>query len=287
MPLPIPNLDDRTFAQLTTEGRSLIPRYSREWTNHNVSDPGITLLELFAYLVETSIYELNQLPDESIAVFLELMAACAPPGTPLAETIGRALSGLRDQPRAVTGAELTQHAAAIVADEGLDVRRVEHALIHDDACDADVSLVSIVPGAAAPPPYGLEDALFFALEQRALLGTRLEVARAVEIPVTVTTALVRVPGGGVDAQVVTEAVQEFLDPFVGGHERTGWPFGRTVYRSELYRLLEGLPGVDHVETLELAGPDGPVAETEPGVPLPPGGLVAEPATVVADVRDPS
>ena len=45
MPLPIPVLDDRTFDQLVAEGRSLIPRYTRVWTNHNVSDSGITLLE--------------------------------------------------------------------------------------------------------------------------------------------------------------------------------------------------------------------------------------------------
>lgn len=286
MPLPVPDLDDRTFAQLVAEGRSLIPRYAPGWTNHNTSDPGITLLELFAYLLETSIYELNQVPDESMAVFLELMAACAPPGTPLPQAIGRVLNGLRDQPRAVTGAELTRHARQLLGDFDLDVARAEHALIVDSGCDADVSLISIVAGPTAPPPYAWEDELYYALKQRALLGTRLQIARAVEIPVTVTTVLVRTPGGGVDEQVVSEALREFLSPLGGGPQGAGWPFGRTVYRAELYRLLESLAGVDYVISLELTGPDGPIPETEPGVPLPPGGLVAVQRLSVK-VRDPA
>lgn len=285
MPLPVPDLDDRTFAQLVAEGRSLIPRYAPQWTNHNTSDPGITLLEMFAYLIETSIYELNQLPDESIKVFLELMAACAPPGTPLYQEIGGVLDGLRVQPRAVTGAELAGRASQLVIDLSLDVPRVEHALVPDPQCGDHVSLISIVAGPTAPPPHTVEDELYFALKQRALLGTRLQVARAVQISVTVTTVLVRTAGGGVDEQVVSEALGEFLSPLVGGPEGTGWPFGRTVYRAELYRLLENLNGVDYVVSLDLAGPDGPIPETAPGVVLPPGGLVAAQNPVVT-VRDP-
>ena len=48
MPLAAPNLDDRTFDDIFDEARSRIPRYTPEWTNHNDSDPGITLLQLFA-----------------------------------------------------------------------------------------------------------------------------------------------------------------------------------------------------------------------------------------------
>lgn len=63
MALPIPNLDDRSFADLINEAKSLIPIYNKEWTNHNPSDPGITLLELFAWLCEMVIYRINQIPD--------------------------------------------------------------------------------------------------------------------------------------------------------------------------------------------------------------------------------
>ncbi len=73
MALPIPNLDDRSFADLINEAKSLIPIYNKEWTNHNPSDPGITLLELFAWLCEMVIYRINQIPDENYRRFLKLL----------------------------------------------------------------------------------------------------------------------------------------------------------------------------------------------------------------------
>ena len=48
MTLPTPNLDDRNAQSLVDEAKQLIPTYCPEWTNHNVSDPGVALIELFA-----------------------------------------------------------------------------------------------------------------------------------------------------------------------------------------------------------------------------------------------
>ena len=73
MSLPIPNLDDRSFDDLMKEARSLIPVYDREWTNYNPSDPGITLLELFSWLSEMSIYRINKVPEENYRRFLRLL----------------------------------------------------------------------------------------------------------------------------------------------------------------------------------------------------------------------
>src|SRR5271155_1597082 len=63
MPLTAPNLDDRQFADIVAEAKTLIPRYAPEWTNFNESDPGITLVELFAWMTEILTYRLNQVPD--------------------------------------------------------------------------------------------------------------------------------------------------------------------------------------------------------------------------------
>jgi hypothetical protein len=73
MPLQLPNLDDRRYADLVEEARSLIPTHAPEWTNHNPSDPGITLIELFAYLTEMLIYRLNRVTDENKKKFLKLL----------------------------------------------------------------------------------------------------------------------------------------------------------------------------------------------------------------------
>ena len=82
MPLEPPNLDDRRFADLFEEMRSLIPRYAPEWTDHNLSDPGITMMQLFAWLGEIIIYRLNRVPDRNYIKFLQLIGVEQKPPAP-------------------------------------------------------------------------------------------------------------------------------------------------------------------------------------------------------------
>jgi predicted phage baseplate assembly protein len=72
MPLPKPTLDTRTFDQLVAEGRALIPRLAKRWTDHNASDPGITLLELGAWLSEQNFYRFDRITTEAERAFLRL-----------------------------------------------------------------------------------------------------------------------------------------------------------------------------------------------------------------------
>jgi hypothetical protein len=64
--LPIPSLDDKTFAQLIEDAKKQIPRYAPEWTDYNVHDPGIAMLELLAWLAEGQRYYLDQVRNEHI-----------------------------------------------------------------------------------------------------------------------------------------------------------------------------------------------------------------------------
>ncbi|MCK5015096.1 MAG: putative baseplate assembly protein, partial [Candidatus Omnitrophica bacterium] len=73
MGLPVPVLDDKTFNEIVDEARLLIPRYYPEWTDHNVHDPGITFIELFAWLAEMQIYQLDQITDRNYKNFLQLL----------------------------------------------------------------------------------------------------------------------------------------------------------------------------------------------------------------------
>jgi hypothetical protein len=70
MPLPSPNLDDRTWQQLVDEARHRIDQLCPTWTDRTPSDPGMVLLELFAYLTEVMIYRLNRVPQK---VYIELL----------------------------------------------------------------------------------------------------------------------------------------------------------------------------------------------------------------------
>ena len=69
MPLDIPNLDDRSWAELVEEATALIPRHASRWTDHNVHDPGITFIELFAWLAEMQMYQINRVGERHREVF--------------------------------------------------------------------------------------------------------------------------------------------------------------------------------------------------------------------------
>jgi predicted phage baseplate assembly protein len=73
MPFETPTLDDRSFDDLMQEALSLIPRYCPEWTDYNTSDPGITLIELFAWMTDILLYRLNRVPDKHFIKFMEMV----------------------------------------------------------------------------------------------------------------------------------------------------------------------------------------------------------------------
>jgi predicted phage baseplate assembly protein len=71
--LPTVNLDDRRFQELVNEARARIAQMCPEWTDHNVSDPGITLIELFAWMTDMLTYRINRVPDKLHLALLELL----------------------------------------------------------------------------------------------------------------------------------------------------------------------------------------------------------------------
>jgi len=77
-----PNLDDRTFQDIVDETKALIPNFAPEWTDHNPSDLGITLVELFAFIVEGMIWRLNKVPERNFVEFLNLIGVTLDPATP-------------------------------------------------------------------------------------------------------------------------------------------------------------------------------------------------------------
>lgn len=80
MPLPAPNLDDRRFQEIVDEAKRNIALKCPEWTEHNVSDPGVTLIELFAWMTEILLYRLNLVPERNYVKFLEMIGIRLHPG---------------------------------------------------------------------------------------------------------------------------------------------------------------------------------------------------------------
>jgi hypothetical protein len=92
------------------------------------------------------------------------------------------------------------------------------------------------------------------LKPRLLLTTHLQVVGPKFLPISIETTLV--PLADVKEEElkprVNDALKKFLHPLDGGDDEKGWPFGRNVFVSEIYELLDQLPGVDYVTSVDLS-----------------------------------
>jgi hypothetical protein len=74
MPLLAPLLDTTNFEQLLAEAKHRIPVHTPEWTNFaGESDPGITIVELFAFLTDNLLYRANRIPERNYIKYLQLL----------------------------------------------------------------------------------------------------------------------------------------------------------------------------------------------------------------------
>jgi predicted phage baseplate assembly protein len=94
MPIPMPDIDDRTWADLVEELRSQLPHSAPGWTDHNLSDPGITLLELFAWVSELLLYRMDRVAPATRRAFLRQLGVEPAPPRP-----ARTVVALRLPPR--------------------------------------------------------------------------------------------------------------------------------------------------------------------------------------------
>lgn len=95
MALKAPNLDDLRFqSDLVDEARKRIIHYCPEWTEYNLSDPGITMIELFAWMTEMMCYRLNRVPERNYIKFLDMLGFEPEPAKPAQTAITFWLSAL-------------------------------------------------------------------------------------------------------------------------------------------------------------------------------------------------
>jgi predicted phage baseplate assembly protein len=73
MVLPAPDLDDRRFQDFVDDAKRLVQRRCPEWTDHNVHDPGVTVIEALAMMADQLVYRINQVPDRLHLRFLDLV----------------------------------------------------------------------------------------------------------------------------------------------------------------------------------------------------------------------
>lgn len=317
MPIALPNLDDRNYSELVEGARALIPKYAPEWTNHNPSDPGITFIELFAYLAEMLIYRLDRVSDANIYAFLKLLngAQWEPsPEKSLREEVRDTVLRLRQPHRAVSCQDFEYLAieAAVKASKrqsqriedvwggvaialsgfeesapppqplvniSWEVKRahcvpernleLEDDALRYQAAPGHMSVVIIpaseVSNSTPQPAKELVREVQNYLRERRLVTTRVHVVgpryRKVGIRFTLwlTPDALDLPHESADEgqisvkkiwRLAESTIKRFLHPLVGEPGGKGWPFGRNVYVSELYDLLDVLPQVDYVTNID-------------------------------------
>ena len=101
MTLPVPNLDDRRFQDLVDEAKRMVQQRCPEWTDHNVSDPGVTLIETFAWMTDQLVYRLNRVPDRLYVKFLELIDVRLFPPTPARTALTFWLAAPPEEPQRI------------------------------------------------------------------------------------------------------------------------------------------------------------------------------------------
>ncbi len=155
MALVTPNLDDRKFQDIVDEAKRRIPRYCPEWTDHNVSDPGVTLIELFAWMTEMLIYRLNRVPERNYIKFLDLMGLKLLPPRPARVDVTFRLSA--PQPETVViprntevATERTSAQEAISFMTERDLRIVVPHLVHCLVSRANATFHNFMPALKNP-----------------------------------------------------------------------------------------------------------------------------------------
>lgn len=267
MPLELPNLDDRTYNDLVTEAISQIPTYDPDWTNYNPSDPGITLIELFAYLTELLLYRLDQVTDANLYSFLRLLRGPDEDlDQGLAAEIRKTLREIRQQERAITH----QDFESLARESDPRIARALCLPRRNPKIDFDAEQPGHIGVIVVPKPEmesqlagntGILAKVAQELDKRRLLTTVVHVVGPQYLSINIQVTIVPLPD--VEASIlrdkpedskkgrVPEQLATFFHPLNGSRDGKGWSFGRDVFVSELYELLDRIPGVDYVTAVNL------------------------------------
>lgn len=280
MPIQLPNLHTITFEDIFEEMVTSIPKYTDKWTNHNYSDPGITILELLSWIVETTLYRINRLSEESYINFLRLVAGASrreidtllneesnldaahrklleflkeiENGSQKStlEMKAAALNFLKSPYRAITEEDFRRLAIESTHDKLVKVKR---ALVFDNPDEGKVEII-IVSDRRDKYKDLISDVKNYLMPRR-IIGTVIEVKEPAYTPVNIDigiSCLPHVKACDVKDEVKNRVLNR-LDPFVGGSDKNGWPYGRPLTVYEAYRTVEETYGVRRAEWVWLDG----------------------------------
>lgn len=247
MPVSIPNLDDRNYDQFYSEAMGVITRYYPEYADIGPSDPAMALTELFCYYFDVTSYQIDQVTPEAWRNFAALLGIQNDGERP-EESIRKALAELSSLKRAVTADDIE----AIVKRDSNAAR----------ACvlQGERLLVNVVAREGYPSNETELFSIYRLLRGCSPLGTRYKIQYAPVLKFDVSAEIVKYRSSTIADNTLTGQIKErlsaFFSKYSGGDEGVGWEFGRAVSRSEIYGIIEGIYGVDHVSSLSIMNTGG-------------------------------
>lgn len=292
MPIKIPNLDNRTYDDLMQEMIASIPKYSKEWTNFNPSDPGIAILELLAWITEAFIYRTNIIPEQSYINFLKLLA-----GTEIYDEGDAEHKEIREFIHEITveGKKTDLLTMKAIAEKFMTSRYT--AVTEEDyknlilnAYPDDIKRVEVLSGPLMTQIMVIPETpgetivkIKNFLTKRRLIGTALNVTNAEYLDISLELTLLcksyansdyfdksitYEPGTADETSkkiedLVAGNVFTYFDCLTGGPDGKGWPIGRNLMKYELYQAIEqeeaeGLVNVDEIKIIEPTDTDFPI-----------------------------
>lgn len=297
MSIKLPNLDTKTYQEISDEMVASIPKYTDKWTNHNPSDPGITILELLSWIAETTLYRINRIPDESYLNFLRLVAGASGAEDvdhllkipnmdkshriileflkeieieienekkntkSIAEMKGTALRFLMSHYRAVTEEDFRQLAIEATSDEigkKTSNAKVKRAIVYKAEGEEKVEIIIVSDIEDSYKELIVQVKNY--LKPRKLIGTKIEVKKPVYTDVSIDIK-VKCHHYAIPQKVgesIKDNILKHLDPFVGGDEKTGWPYRRPLSVYEMAHIIEETEGVKQSVYIKFDNKEQPI-----------------------------
>jgi hypothetical protein len=231
-------------------------------------------------------YEINRiLEEEPLLNLLQVANHRSAHGGSAKENITEAhrrLKSERRRPeRAVSAADYEELA---LLTPGLRVARVKAVPLYrpgmrnypDNQAQAQIT-VAVMPYSEVLTPIpspGFCETLHQHLNRHRLLSTELHVVAPDYVRISVYAAVVVAPGTVRGGERIARELDRFLQPLNRDDLNRGWPFGRAVYRGDIYEVINRVPGVEYVKELWISAEGNRIRGEHSGdVELPPCGLV--------------
>jgi hypothetical protein len=266
-----------TFDEFLRDALAVIPAYAPAWTNHNPSDPGITLIELLAYVSEALVYRAQRISPDAKLNLLRLLHGeewtgwqplVGRPAVDIDHAILQQVQKLSAERAPVTPQDFEQLAAEFAAARLAPSHSVQTKSLASSeylAAFGDRVAMRVAPGdmivVVAPEPALPDDQIealrrevHRQLEPLCLLTSRLHVIDPVYLDITIGCQIT--PYHDVPSEIARRAANEALRLRYGPAQPADAAaaerrFGRPVYLSDVAEVIDNADGVDFAEDIEL------------------------------------